>query len=151
MKHCCLCKQIKPDTEFAYKNKPKKLFVSYCKECNKIYQKKHYQSNIEEYRRQRTDRRHKLLKEYKEKLHQYLIYHPCVDCGESDPVVLEFDHRTGKKQNGVSALIRNTLLWDNIINEIEKCEVRCANCHRKRHAKQLNWYKYQAKAPSSNG
>lgn len=61
----------------------------------------------------------------------YLDTHPCVDCGEADKVVLDFDHVRGDKVCEVSVMVgRGYRLWK-IIEEIEKCEVRCANCHRR--------------------
>jgi hypothetical protein len=35
----------------------------------------------------------------------YLSSHPCLDCGEHDPVVLDFDHVHGKKECDVNALV----------------------------------------------
>ena len=62
----------------------------------------------------------------------YFAGHPCVACGEADPVVLEFDHLGDKSFNiGRSPADRN---WASILAEIEKCEVVCANCHRRRKA-----------------
>ena len=55
---------------------------------------------------------------------------PCVDCGESDPIVLDFDHR-GDKRSAVSVMAA----WASVATleqEIAKCEVRCANCHRRK-------------------
>ena len=65
---------------------------------------------------------------------EYLSTHPCVDCGEDDIVVLEFDH-LGKepKKATISQLKFNNYSIETIIKEIEKCEVVCANCHRRRH------------------
>jgi hypothetical protein len=40
----------------------------------------------------------------------------------------------------VSALVNGKYSWSKILEEIEKCDVRCANCHRRRTAKQLGWY-----------
>ena len=31
--------------------------------------------------------------------------------------------------------------WKTVLEEINKCEVRCANCHRQKTAKDENWYK----------
>jgi len=56
---------------------------------------------------------------------------------ESDYIVLEFDHKHDKKYN-VSAM--HTLSLELLIKEIEKCEVRCANCHRRKTAHQFNWH-----------
>ncbi len=65
---------------------------------------------------------------------EYLAVHPCVDCGENDPVVLEFDHVTGEKLSEVSSLAQTASSLDRIKREIAKCEVRCANCHRRKTA-----------------
>jgi hypothetical protein len=67
----------------------------------------------------------------------YLAKYPCVDCGETDPVVLEFDHRADavKRFNIGSALQRRFSL-KTVIAEIEKCDVRCANCHRRKTRKE---------------
>jgi hypothetical protein len=61
-----------------------------------------------------------------------LAEHPCVDCGETDPVVLEFDHVRGKKKFNISgnAYAKSD---QELEKEIAKCEVRCRNCHVKRH------------------
>src|SRR5207247_9126089 len=67
---------------------------------------------------------------------EYLTTHACVDCGETDIVVLQFDHLRDKSMN-ISTLIRNGASWTRIEQEIAKCEVRCANCHRLRTA--LSW------------
>lgn len=62
-------------------------------------------------------------------LHEYLKLTPCIDCGESNPVVLEFDHQRDKKFGIGSAASRGGSL-NTVIREVAKCEVRCANCHR---------------------
>ena len=68
--------------------------------------------------------------------------HPCVDCGESDIVVLEFDHLRDKTAN-VSYLI-STGEIPRIKEEIAKCEVVCANCHRRRTSERGGWYRSRA-------
>lgn len=74
-------------------------------------------------------------------VHNYLSSHSCTDCGESDPVVLEFDHVRGKKRFRVSAMMVSWCSLDTLVAEISKCEVRCANCHRRKHSKDQGWYK----------
>jgi hypothetical protein len=63
--------------------------------------------------------------------------HPCVDCGEADPIVLEFDHVRDTKVNGISDLVYRNANLAVIQAEIDKCEVRCANCHRRVTVKRL--------------
>jgi hypothetical protein len=54
----------------------------------------------------------------------------CVDCGwAEDGVALDFDHVTGTKVMNVSTMIA-CRSWGAIMEEVAKCEVRCANCHR---------------------
>ncbi len=56
---------------------------------------------------------------------------PCSDCGERYPhYVMDFDH-LGDKKDDVSQ-IANHGSWKQLKAEITKCEVVCANCHRKR-------------------
>lgn len=71
----------------------------------------------------------------------YLKTHPCVDCGETDPIVLEFDHVRGKKVLDVSIMTRNSYSLEKLQTEIAKCDVRCANCHRRRTSIGQSWYK----------
>lgn len=63
---------------------------------------------------------------------KYLETHPCVDCGENDPVVLEFDHVRGEKEFNIADVARNAVGREKLQEEIQKCEVRCANCHRRK-------------------
>ena len=56
----------------------------------------------------------------------------CLDCGESNPVVLDFDHVRGDKSKAISDMVCNYYSIKTIKEEIRKCEVRCANCHRKK-------------------
>lgn len=79
------------------------------------------------------------------KVLDYLRSHPCIDCGEDDPVVLEFDHikKKGKKKSGVAELVKKGYSWEVVEAEITKCEVRCANCHRLKTAKENNYWIYR--------
>jgi len=63
---------------------------------------------------------------------QYLSEHPCADCGESDVCVLEFDHVRGEKHGAISNMVRTGTSLETLKSEVEKCEVRCANCHRRK-------------------
>ena len=81
----------------------------------------------------------KRLKDDKaEKVFDYLREHPCVDCGEADPVVLEFDHRDAATRTlYVAQMIERRYAWAKIQAEIEKCDVRWANCHRRKTSRQF--------------
>jgi hypothetical protein len=72
---------------------------------------------------------------------EHLLTHPCVDCGQSDIRVLDFDHIRGKKINNISHMVRRgNTKWKIVEDEIAKCEVRCANCHRKRTLGEPLWF-----------
>jgi hypothetical protein len=74
--------------------------------------------------------------------YEYLLQHPCVDCGEADPVVLEFDHVNGDKDGNIGNMIGSGRTWRRLLIEIDKCEVRCANCHRRATARRAGTKRY---------
>ena len=54
----------------------------------------------------------------------------CIDCGyAAHAEALQFDHIDNNKKASVSNLIRSDYSWVTIMTEINKCEIRCANCH----------------------
>src|SRR5579859_3626868 len=55
----------------------------------------------------------------------------CIDCGYRDhPAALDFDHLPGcVKVSGISIMVTDGRSRETILAEIDKCEVRCANCH----------------------
>jgi hypothetical protein len=141
MKYCFKCKVEKSLDSFAKLSKNKVTGrQSYCKVCSNDNRKEVYNSNLErEYSRKRTLRL-KYAKENMGKIFSYLREKGCKDCGERDPIVLEFDHIANKKFT-----ISNKVMgaaWDTLFEEIQKCDVRCANCHRRKTAKERNFYKY---------
>jgi len=68
----------------------------------------------------------------------FLREHPCIDCGESDPVVLEFDH-VAEKTAGIAALVTAGAPLAVVDEEIARCQVVCVNCHRRRTARRGGW------------
>jgi hypothetical protein len=82
--------------------------------------------------------------EKRREVYAYLLEHPCVDCGEPDPVVLEFDHVRGAKRLPVKRMLAGTYSLKAIFEEIAKCEVRCANCHRRVTAERGGFYAWVA-------
>lgn len=68
---------------------------------------------------------------------EYFRAHPCSDCGETDPLVLEFDHLRDKRFEVTNQFASRN--WQEILDEIAKCEVVCANCHRRRTARRAGY------------
>lgn len=77
----------------------------------------------------------------REYISEYLSTHPCVNCGERDPIVLEFHHVRGEKTLEVSRLIGRGASLEAIKAEIDKCDVVCANCHRRITSENQGWFK----------
>ena len=93
---------------------------------------------VKAYKRLNRERRTATKRQY---VIDYLGSRSCVDCGEADPIVLEFDHVRGIKRFRVSAMMVSWCSLDVLIKEIAKCDIRCANCHRRKHSKAQGWYK----------
>lgn len=125
------------------KNKAKKDGLnSICRECSKKKSKEYYNLNKDVQKQQiyasRTIRRRIAVKFVRD----YATSRGCVDCKERDFLVLDFDHVRGQKYKNISVLLTDGASIEVIERELEKCDVRCANCHRRRTAQQQNWYKF---------
>jgi hypothetical protein len=103
------------------------------------YGKRHYRTNAAQYKaraRAWTDQNRIRLRVA---IAQYLSAHPCVDCGESDPIVLDFDHRDPADKDFEIKGFGRCCSVSTVLAEIEKCDVRCANCHRRRTFRERHW------------
>jgi hypothetical protein len=132
MRRCGRCGELKELGEFAWRRKARGQLDNYCRPCRAAYKHEHYALNRERYIGAAVRRRSLLAAERAEFLIDFFATHPCVDCGENDPVVLEFDH-LGDKSFNISKGLRDRG-WADLMTEIGKCEVVCANCHRRRTA-----------------
>lgn len=140
-KVCPLCNKDKPLAEYRKNGSRKDGAQSYCMPCEDQQKRGRYRADIVKFRKRNNDR-HKLVRaETLRFLIGYFVTHPCVDCGESDPIVLDFDHVRGVKSYNIATMIAGTHAIESIKKEIDKCDVRCANCHRRRTAIYTNWGK----------
>lgn len=104
----------------AYKNK----------ENQRAAAAKHYQTNKQKMK-DKALANNKLIRERSRKyIKDYLSTHPCVDCGNDNVIVLEFDHVRDTKLYNISDMVQKAYSITTIQKEIDKCDVRCANCHR---------------------
>ena len=113
-----------------------------CRSCNREYQRSWLSKNRETQRKRVNDNNKKLKKRNAEYICNFLSANPCVVCSESDIVVLDFDHIDPKtKYKTISEMIRTASSLEKIIEEIAKCQVLCANCHRRKTAESSGWQK----------
>jgi hypothetical protein len=130
MKICSACSLQRAVEEF---NRKGDALQSKCKSCQGAYHRLYYQRNksrfIAKNRRNKNRQRKRLraiLLEIKRR--------PCQDCGGTfHPWVMELDHRDGAiKEAAVANLVSKGCTDARLLEEIEKCDVVCANCHRMR-------------------
>jgi len=136
VKTCVCCGKRKRETSFTRDYRCISGYTNKCLKCKRAHDNDYYKKN-EKRRKAVKARRKKIQDRNARYICRYLRGHPCVDCGEKDLVVLDFDHVRGTKRNKVTALILAS--FEALKAEIAKCEVRCANCHRRRTAQQFGW------------
>ena len=115
-------------SDFRKRSDKPHLYDSQCKDCRRETVNESYARNKEktnEARRLKQEEKRKPARRY---VFEYLSTHPCVDCGNSDWRVLEFDHVRGDKWKNVCDIMDRPLQV--VIDEIAKCESVCANCHK---------------------
>lgn len=130
-KRCGLCETALPEAAF---NRMGHGLQDWCRECFREY----FRARGDVHRKQSAAARAKRVVAAKAFVAHHLSRHPCVDCGESDPIVLDFDH-LGDKLECVASLSHRGAPREEIAAEIAKCEVRCANCHRRITARRAGW------------
>jgi hypothetical protein len=140
-KNCTRCKNNKPLEQFGKDTRHKDGHQSHCYTCRneagkikrstpegkaakKLMDQTYRQGNLEKCIATRQIR----IKEGIAIINSYRC-HPCTDCGRTfDPHCMELDHIRGEKSKNVSAMRAHNR--EKLIQEIEKCEVVCAVCHR---------------------
>lgn len=140
-KQCTRCRATKSVDDF-HKNarKPDGL-ASACKACMCLLSAAAYAKTG----KARTQRNTAGYRERnRQHVFDYLTTHPCVDCGEPDPIVLDFDHVRGEKDGNVSKMALNGVALAKLQAEIDKCDVRCANDHRRATAQRAGQWRTTA-------
>lgn len=130
MKKCSRCKIEKLHEKFSFKSKEKGILQPYCKECQAEYQKIRY-INDKQYYVDKARERKKILGAWWTEFKKTL---KCAKCPENHPATLDFHHIDGKtKDHNLSSMAHSGFGFDRIREEINKCIILCANCHRKLH------------------
>lgn len=139
LKRCSACGLSKPLEDFNRRSTSPDGRQWNCRKCNRRW----HALNRERHNEMIHARTERVRRERAVLILEYLRCHPCVDCGETDPIVLEFDHLRDKIMD-VTSLAKGGHSWRVVMDEIAKCEVVCANCHRRRTAARRRTLRYLA-------
>ena len=124
LKFCNTCNEPKPRSSF-YRNVTKS--DGFRDECKICYKEKNGENLRSRTAQRRLDHKRWLREEV-------LSKRSCTECGENHPATLDFHHRDpSTKVDEVSNMIGELINLEKVKLEIEKCDILCANCHRKRH------------------
>ena len=103
----------------------------------KYYQSKEYKDAWYQRNKGWINAREAKVRDAKRRVMAHLKKDPCIDCGECyPPYVMDFDHVRGEKVCQIGCYLNTS--WKKILEELQKCELVCANCHRER-----TWGKYE--------
>ena len=139
---CGRCGRWQTPESFGFRDRAQTKRQFWCLTCLVEYKRSWYLRNRDRHREHVRVWSRGINAANKARLLAYKLEHPCIDCGESDPVVLEFDHLRDKRKN-VSEMITGAYPWSTIEVELEKCAVRCANCHRRKTSAERNGRDYK--------
>ena len=140
-KICNHCLQEKDENEFNWRYKTLGVRNKACKGCQHSFNKTYYEGDAKDIHLQKVKERSESAREVaREFVYQYLLSHPCSQCGETDPRVLEF-HHVGNKDTEITRLVSGGWSVKRIQEEINKCKVLCANCHRRLTMTERGWFK----------
>lgn len=114
-KICIKCGKELPIIDFYFRDKKAGIRRNECKYCHNNYVKQKYKERHEEI----------------EKIKNNLC---CAKCGDTRSYVLDFHHKIPEeKTKGIAQMMHNNTAWNKIEEEMKKCILLCANCHREYH------------------
>lgn len=127
MKKCKKCNENKDESEFHKHTASKDGLQATCKKCRNITAANYRDGKREEsaqYAKQYRGERKSILDSLKNS--------PCMDCKNTfPPYVMDFDHRDPKSKFGnVSRMLATGCSLEQVMAEVSKCDLVCANCHR---------------------
>ncbi len=142
-RRCGKCERRLPLTCF---NRSGEGHQWWCRECFGTY----FRERGDLHREQSGAARRRRRDEGRTAVDEHLAQNPCADCGESDPVLLEFDH-LGPKRGDLSVLRRNGFSTEVLREEFRQCEAVCVNCHRRRTARRDGSWRLKPKSLDTDG
>ena len=149
---CCAPDEVLPVGAF-YRNPARRDGLSAnCRRCHHEIERRYYRRHVERERAKHRERRIRAQFASRARMVDYLSNCACLDCGNTDPVVLEFHLVLGTrhKRYDVSRLVTQGYVWHRIREEISKCIVLCANCHRIRTAGERGHYRAKVHSAGSS-
>lgn len=143
-KRCTKCGEMKPCAEFS-PGRTRDGLQSWCKRCKREHGRDANRDRMRGYVSPQRRRNQAIVDEHKRRI-------GC-RCGERDPIALDLHHRDPDEKTATVAALMNgaTAL---LIAEVAKCDVICANCHRKLHRDkfaQYGWRDYRRRPQARNG
>jgi len=126
---CSVCKQEKDECNFNFKDKSKGKRRTTCKICSREQSRQHYENNKEYY----SDRNKKYREKIDNEWNEFKNGLKCCRCGESHIACIVFHHKDPCEKEYTIANKSKRYRLEYIKKELEKCEILCANCHRKEH------------------
>lgn len=131
-KICSKCGEEKEHTEFRFrrdKATKSRLRRKDCAECQRLAGRSHYSTNKAAYKT-RSQRRREDLRRRHDEIKAKL---PCADCQLFwHPCQTDWDHRDGATKIADVSFLVNAFYWSEALEEMKKCDLVCANCHRMR-------------------
>ena len=141
LRPCRVCGQAKPLSQFPLRSKAKQTRQWICLVCQRDYSRHWYGLNTERAIAAAGKRNRERRRTAGAMVAAVRV--ACVDCGITNPRLLDFDHLWDKRAN-VSYMVHAGMALGTISREVDKCAIRCANCHARKTAREQGSYRLEA-------
>jgi len=124
-KLCTRCGKVKPVDDFHRWRRDGRQ--PWCKECRKVYDAAYHRKT---WGPARLEQKRQRQREFSAWFRGLKVDRPCADCGlVFDPAVMQWDHLPGTTKLANLSDLGRGANRARVLEEIEKCELVCANCH----------------------